>query len=111
MNAPNNIPLTATGTLVVRQLRYNAEQGATGLYQTAVMYTDVQSDCVDGGMLTLTTGIRDWIKEMLLKYVLTSTLTAEYKPTGAGATYASQTEFTTLQGEITTTKSKWLLWV
>ena len=66
------------------------------------MYTDVQSDCVDGGILTSTTGIRDWIKELLLKYVLTSTLTAEYKPTGADATYASQIEFTTLQGEITT---------
>ena len=102
VNAPNNVPLTATSTLVARQLRYNAEQGATGLYQTAVMYTDVQSDCVDGGILTSTTGIRDWIKELLLKYVLTTTLTAEYKPTGADATYASQIEFTTLQGEITT---------
>ena len=34
--------------------------------------------------------------------VLTSTLTTEYKPTGADATCASQIEFTTLQGEITT---------
>ena len=39
---------------------------------------------------------------MLLKYVFIRTLTAEYKPTGADATYASQIEFTTLQGEITT---------
>ena len=74
----HDVPLTATSTLVARQLRYNAEQGAGGLYQTAVMYTDVQADCVDGGILTSTTGIRNWIKEMLLKYA-TSTLTSKYK--------------------------------
>ena len=57
---------------------------------------------MDGDILTSTTGIRDWMKTTLAKYVLTSTLFAEYKPIGADATYASQVEFTTLQGEITT---------
>ena len=34
--------------------------------------------------------------------ILTSTLTAEYKPTGCNATYASQVETTTLKGKIST---------
>ena len=38
----------------------------------------------------------------LAKYVLTSTLTAEYKPTSGNATYASQVEATALKGEIST---------
>ena len=37
MNALNDVPLTTTSILVARQLRYNAEQGASGLYQTAVI--------------------------------------------------------------------------
>ena len=40
--------------------------------------------------------------ETLARYVLTSTLTADYRSTSTDASYASQAEFTTLQGEITT---------
>ena len=53
-NDLNDVPLTSTSTLVARQLRYAAEEGSTGLYQTAVMYTDVQADCVNGGILAFT---------------------------------------------------------
>ena len=82
---------------------YNAapEQGGAGIYQTAVMYTDVESDCADGGILTSTTGIRDWVATFLKAYVLTTILTADYRTTGTDATYALETEFATLQGEIT----------
>ena len=59
------IPLIPESPLVSRQLGYNAEQGASGLYQTAVMYTDVESDCTDGGILSSTSGIRDWVATLL----------------------------------------------
>ena len=65
------------------------------------MYTDVESDCADGGILTSTSGIRDWVASLLKAYVLTTTLTADYSTTGTDPTYAQETEFATLQGEVT----------
>ena len=43
------LPLTPTSTLIARQLLYNAalEHGSARVYPTAVMYTDVETDCVD----------------------------------------------------------------
>ena len=65
------------------------------------MYTDMESDCIDGDILTSTTGIRDWITGLLKTYVLTSTLTSDYTTTGKDATYAQETEITSLRDEIT----------
>ena len=50
INALNDIPIDAETPLVQRQLLYNAapEQGGAGIYQTAVMYTDIENDCADG---------------------------------------------------------------
>ena len=56
---------------------------------------------MDGGVLSSATGIRDWVGGLLKSYVLTTTLTADYSTTGTDPTYAQETEFATLQGEVT----------
>ena len=101
LNALNYILFTPQSTLVARQLTYNADMGATGLHQTAVVYTDVQADCVDGGVLTSTTGIRDWMKTTLAKCVLTTAVEACYKPTASDPAYATLAQFGTALGMAT----------